>query len=860
MKRAIISLGALSLFFSPALVFSLDANISTDADIGVLPLSGPAYTLADDAYRAYARGDYRRALREAMEASRLRPDVARLRDLIDKSRRALNPSMPVLEKHAVISKPKSKRSAPSELVHKDPSYSEAESAYAATRRHDLDSALMHATSAVKKSPTNLQYRLLLIDALIQMGQLEQASGALDDSVAALGTDAALSLRRSQIQQQRAALPASSMYRALASGDLVNAITAARQAVALAPTKISFRLVLTQALLQKGDDTNAIESADELLALNPGEPDTAIALVLRGFARQRSGLQKAAEQDFDLALQQRSSSDPVQRTSRLIAADAALAAREPQRALDILAILGEASDTDVQSRRRAGSAQLQRSASALQAAAPAMSVPSIDCASGSEPQHCQLIPTAPPAAPGYAIAASAYKSFNEGRFDDAIAQIREALLVAPDNRMYQLLLANAALSAQRFDVAEQAATAALESMPEDAPLLAQRGYLRQRLGNTAGAQMDFTQALRLGGLPLALEIGLLSDTGQKQAAWHKYIEALNNNAFSHLSPLELAYLAARSGDDATAVRAFALADRDGALPVTSLQDAAYASVRSGRDGSAIGYFKRAIDAVATLQLRMEPQLLFDTRRAVATVSREGGVIASLSHRGVASATGPTIGSGAREGNALQAGVEAYWRPFGYQGGRTVEVFGRAFETLRDGNGGGTGAATLQGAVGARWKPLTDYNLVGSIVRLVPLGSQARGDWLAQLAYSGGVGTDLRVDVPSWWTSQWFAEAGHYFEHPQTYGIGSAQFGRSYRLGGIDPNLIMFPHITINADYNSLDSVARAIGAGAGVNFRYWYREDKYNAPRSFIDLSLQYRMRLDGDARARGLFMTTTLSY
>ena len=860
MKRAINSLGAISLFLAPALVFSLSANGNTDADSEVLPLSGPAYTLADDAYRAFARGDFRRALREATEASRLRPDIARLHDLIDKSRRALSPSLPVIEKRASPIPRKLKRSASTELAPKESSYSEAESAYAATRRHDLDAALLHASSAVQKSPSNLQYRLLLIDTLIQLGQLERASGALDDSVVALGSDAALSLRRSQIQQQRAALPASTMYRALASGDLVNAITAARQAVALAPTKTSYRLVLTQALLQKGDDTSAIESANELLELKPSEPDAAIALVLRGLARQRSGLQKSAEQDFDLALQQRSSFDPVQRTSRLIAADAALAAREPQRALDILAILGDANDADITSRRLAGNSQLQRRASASQASVLPLSVPSIDCATGSEPQQCQLIPTAPPAAPGYAIAASAYKSFNEGRFDDAIAQIREALLVAPDNRMYQLLLANAALSAQRFEVAEQAATAALESMPDDAPLLAQRGYLRQRVGNTAGAQSDFTQALRLGGLPLALEIGLLSDTGQKQAAWHKYIEALNTNAFSHLSPLELAYLAARSGDDATAVRAFALADRDGALPVTSLQDAAYASVRSGRDATAIGYFKRAIDAVATLQLRMEPQLLFDTRRAVATVSREGGVIASLSHRGVASASGPTVGSGVKEGNALQAGVEAYWRPFGYQAGRTVEVFGRVFETLRDGNGGGTGAATLQGAVGARWKPLTDYNLVGSIVRLIPLGSQARGDWLTQLAYSGGVGTDLRVDVPSWWTSQWFAEAGHYFEHPQTYGIGSAQFGRSIRLGGIDPNLIMFPHLTINADYNSLDSVTRAIGAGAGVNFRYWFREDKYNAPRSFLDLSLQYRLRLDGDARARGVFMTTTLSY
>jgi hypothetical protein len=53
-----------------------------------LPLTGPAYQLADQAYRAYAEGNYAAAAQRAQEALRLRPDVARLRKLLSDSREA----------------------------------------------------------------------------------------------------------------------------------------------------------------------------------------------------------------------------------------------------------------------------------------------------------------------------------------------------------------------------------------------------------------------------------------------------------------------------------------------------------------------------------------------------------------------------------------------------------------------------------------------------------------------------------------------------------------------------------------------------------------------------------------------------
>lgn len=52
----------------------------------------------------------------------------------------------------------------------------------------------------------------------------------------------------------------------------------------------------------------------------------------------------------------------------------------------------------------------------------------------------------------------------------------------------------------------------------------------------------------------------------------------------------------------------------------------------------------------------------------------------------------------------------------------------------------------------------------------------------------------------------------------------------------------------------------MGAGVGTSLRYWFNEDKYTAPRSYWDVSLQYRGRISGDERAKGTFLRFTLSY
>jgi bacteriophage N4 adsorption protein A len=373
-------------------------------------------------------------------------------------------------------------------------------------------------------------------------------------------------------------------------------------------------------------------------------------------------------------------------------------------------------------------------------------------------------------------------------------------------------------------------------------------------------VDFKAALNGDDLPLQTEIGILLELDRKQEATERFKLALSQGGIAGQSDADMGYLATRVENDPAAFTAFERAANSNTLPDGARRDAAFAAIRVARNDQAVAFFKQALDAADANRLKLTPKEAFDTRRAVAELSRSWGTFASLSYRGItAPGLGTTQANGAND--SLQAGVETYWRPFGYRNGRLFEVYGRVSETLSGGEGVRTGSESLQGVVGARLKPFGETNLVLSLERLFPLGSQVNHDWLARIGYSSSNGTDLRVDTPSWLTSQVYAEVGHYMQHTQNYFTSEVQMGRSFRLDAIEPKLVLFPHAVLGADYNStLSNDKNAVGAGAGINLRYWFNEDRYRAPSSNLDLSLQYRARIAGDARAKGLFLRMTVSY
>jgi tetratricopeptide (TPR) repeat protein len=820
-----------------------------------LPLSGPAYRFAAQAYISYERGQYRAAEAQAREALRLRPDVLRLRALLANivaAQRHAQPATVKLKTNKIKAGPKP-----------DAAFGAADQAYKAYDNGDFDAAITKAGSAVALAPGNSAYRLLLVNALMAGQRFEQAAAAIDAALAAgADPDGALAARRAPIRARLAEQPAAATYRALEQGDLAAAAVAARKAVALAPDLSAYRLLLLQVLARAQLWDEAQQAIADALAQD--DNDSAL-LAMRGYLHQRGGRGAAAQADFERALKQPGLNASAARNIALIAADAALAAGMAQRAIDLLAPLTDASLT--QGRLHAARAALARSDAALArpdaetiGAQADLAVPELDCRTTPYGQVCTLLPGGAPRDAGFDAANDAYAAIAGRRYELAAQRARAAVAASPGRRSYQLVLLSALQAGRQRLEAEALATTLLEADGADAQLLMRRGMLRKELGKKDAAREDFSAAAQLHTLAPADEIALLGQLDRRREASARLAEALEKGQMAGMPELEIAYLASSIGDDARALALFQHADAQALLPASALQDAAYAAIHASSNDAAIAYFMRSGDAQRDGKLELDEAQRFAVRRAVAELSRSWGVFAALGYRG-ASALRAIVPNAADVSNdGVQAGAEAYWRPFGSSNGRQFELFARAYETLRSGAGQRTGGATLQGSLGARIKPFGEHNLFLSLSRLVPLGAAASTDWLVQASYFHGRGGDLRTDAASWWTGQIAVDAGRYVEQAQHYGALSAQFGRSYRPAASHPTLVLFPHLVLALDHNSALARRNAAGIGAGATLRYWFREDVHAAPRSYVDFTLQYRARLGGDARGKGVFLTAALSY
>jgi len=421
-------------------------------------------------------------------------------------------------------------------------------------------------------------------------------------------------------------------------------------------------------------------------------------------------------------------------------------------------------------------------------------------------------------PGYQAAERALAAYNDGDYELAVTESRLAVRQAPRNLDYRLMLIESLQRLNARDLAETEIDAAIRDLGQAPQLLTLRDRMREQRENEA---------------------------------------------------LQVPYALMQAGDRRGADAAFAELDRKQGLPPNIVQDAAYNAMQVGNDRDAVKYFKRSVDANEAGNLPMSEQDKFQTRRAVADVERRFGLTNTTTYRG-ANASSGISGAPSTPNDSVQNSTEVYWRPLGYQDARYLELFAGVTDTLWSRGGVyDTGADALQGDVGARVKPFTQVNLVAALERVFPLGgANVQADWLARLGYGSSIGTDLRVDVPSWWTSQLYAEAGHYFRQSHTYVNSEWQLGRSYRLDGVSPKLVVFPHAVAAYDYDTQmnfesgnrGSPDSAAGLGAGVSLRYWFREDRYHAPQSYWDLSVQYRARVFGDDRARGVFARFTYSY
>ncbi|WP_211633598.1 NfrA family protein [Paraburkholderia nemoris] len=822
--------GALCL--SSAATFAQSAA-ATSSEHNTLPLSGAAYRVAQDAYAAYGRGDYTGAITRAREAIRQRPDVVSLRVLLanalaaqrrySEASRSLGDAIAQIGRDpALVSRRKqidalnvSTRAA-SRAGRQQPgdpdaltgaALTAAQQAYKAYAAKDFSGTVRYANEAIALRPDLLRLRLLLIDAASAAGQDTDAWNADLAASKRFGDNDELRVRRSFIGSRLAPKSSGASFAARKQGDYAEAAALAREAVAYAPDLVGYRIQLIDALFAANDLPGVQAAASEAIAADDTE---IMPLALRGYTLAAQGKTAEAEADFAKALHANDATQRNQRVARVIIADVWISEGQPQRALDLLAPLKmNRDDTDPPiALRRYQARQLLAHASA-----------------GPNASSATNAATAPTAS-----------------LDPARRPVIDCV-VDQFGASCDVYAADAGFAAARAT-----ATAAAANDKTGAV-----GYAREAV---KGAPDDPQHRVEL--------INALSTAGDDAAATREAQKMIDAGMLDAMPDMTAAYIAQRAGNNKVAYQRFSMADKAGAMPVSAAADAGYAAVQAHRNREAAQYFERAIDASGATPTDdtppATPAQLNEMRSAHAEATRNWGFDASLNYRGAGMqpgyASSPTPGTS----NNWQAGVEAYWRPFGSLGDRMFELYARGYESFGVKNGGASGVDTLQATVGARAKPFSQIDAIVAFERIIPIGSQVNPDWLARLAYSGGYGIERRVDVPSWWTAQVYAETGTYLNAGSVYATTNLELGRTFRMDRYSPKWTVFPYAVIGADYDSSINHSIPLGAGVGISTRYWFRDSKYDAPRSYIDLSVQYRLKITGDERARGVFFGAIYSY
>ncbi|AVJ26929.1 NfrA family protein [Achromobacter spanius] len=888
------------------------------------PLEGAAWQFADEGYKNYDAGNYALAQQQAESAIVLRPDVERLRLLLiyalqkqgkldEADKAAADAIASGLDTPALRQARANLRPAPAARPAASPAtpaaprtssayqrgFPIATRAYADYNRADYPAAERGAERAFRIDPKQGAWAMLWLDALEAQGKYAEAEAAVAKAVslgAPNGND--LAARQQTLKRRMAVKPAEAGYQALIANHPGDAVPLARQAVALAPESSSHRLLLITALMLDNQLAAAEEAATD--AMRQDDENT-VALLMRGYLRQRQGRTQEADADFDAALKQGWLDDEQRRNVRLIAADAALAAGENARALALVEPLGGKDEAAAQRIKRAG-ARPAIPATLTLANYPA---PVQDCRDTPYGTSCELLPS--DAAGSGGPASLAYAAYAREDYQEAISQARKAAEQDPANKEYQRLLTTtlAAGNAAQLAEANTRMSAALAAQPDDPTLLMQRGYLHQRMRQPKLALEDFQAARATGKAPptVILDEGYaLAGVGDKRGAVDRLKEAIDENDAGKLDLTPQQRFDTRNaiGGLAREWGGYFSAGYRGARPASS-----------GLGGAAITVPGDAVFSTAEIFWRPSDFLNSSTR----TFELYGRLSNTLYDKG--SRTESQTVSDPCQGTP------------GGSGSSTIDI-------AESSNPGISGIPTTIGSLGMRFTPSTEVGLTFGLERQFNLGSATRrgtfspdpralrcspalsnktahyqtdagsGGWLAYVTYGLYEGTTLRIDRPDWFTMEGYVQAGYSWQdmpakfwlrdnatgvdgekssgrlkRDQAFGAGELRVGRSYRVDAISERLVFFPYAVIGADWlwnkNRVtgldvdgaesfrlagDSKSWSMGAGPGFNLRYWFREDHYTAPMSYLDLTTQYRFNIGGGQadRAKGLFINLTLSY
>lgn len=901
------------------------ANLPT-ALAAEVPLEGVAWEQADQAFRSYQSGRYRDALQQVDAALKLRPDVARLNLLKvytlqklgrrNEARQAAqsalkrgvrDPGLQAAVTNLQQNAPAASGPAPSAAYQRG--FPLATKAYAAYNAGDMAAAERDGERAFRTDPSQGAWALLWLDSLEAQQRWADAATAAGTAISLGAPNTSdLEARRQTLNRRMAVRPAEQAYQALIANRPGDAVPLAREAVRLAPDIASHRLLLVTVLLLDNQPAAAEQAANQALE---ADDESTVMLVMRGYLRQYQGNAQAADSDFDSALAQDWLDEEQLRNVRLIAIDAALAGGDKARATTLLAPM-DATDEAV-AKRQQTLADARTPATALNLSNyPA---PRQSCQDTPYGTQCELLPADAGGAAG--PASEAYAAYARQDYQEAIAQARKAVEQDPDNLEFQRLLttALAAGNPQQAAEAEQRLSDAIARTPSDAELLMQRGYLRMRTAQPARAREDFRAARDTGKAPKTVvldEAYALSAMGEKPAAVRQLKHAIDMDDAGTLQLDEQQRHNTRS-----AITAY---DREWGATVT----ASYRGARPSTTIANAGQSSAGDSIFSTAELYWRPSQFNDQNGVLEVYGRisntlwdEGGKFRSSG--AVDPCTKQALDGGGVSDSQSVTGFPSTIGALGvrYTLSDTGFTFGIERRFL-------LGSATREGTANpGKNTDRCDFQTAsqasgmnGALLRYKLKDSA--GGWLTYATYGYYRGTELRFDESSWWTVDAYSQLGYSLEdnpakwtvydvdtrgsrteaqaqadgrlkREQLFLSNEIRLGRSYKLL---PDVVLFPHVVGAADWiwqkdqatglhgatgsNEImaaqlegqsfsltrDQGSWSMAAGPGVALRYYFREDHYHTPRSYLDWTAQYRFAIGGGAsdRAEGLFMNLTLSY
>ena len=262
-------------------------------------------------------------------------------------------------------------------------------------------------------------------------------------------------------------------------------------------------------------------------------------------------------------------------------------------------------------------------------------------------------------------------------------------------------------------------------------------------------------------------------------------------------------------------------------------------------------------------REQVEQLYGARRLHADVTRHWGMYSGL-----------YMVSLENNDYAIQGINDLYWQPW-YSNGKYAQVYWQLFDTFTGKftspistpdrtvhyTGRTDAKKSLYTTLGVRCDLSTKYNLVMALERSIKWGTQTKHDTRIRLAHSWDKGLELQPWVRSWQYRTTFHEAIYSLQHDDWLLNGQVRAGRSHRLAS-NNRMVVSPHASLSYGYQGRGlepSRSWYLDGGGGVQIRQWYRENKFNAPRSYWDIIIEYKAGLSHD-RYNTLMLTIFNAY